>query len=47
MSRGKRPLPGKRPGNMNQDRSDNEADKNTYEDDGDVDDLDCFSDSDE
>ena len=35
-----------RPGNVSQDRSDDEADENTYEDDGDTDDLDLFSDSD-
>ena len=32
---------------MSQNRSDDEADENTYEDDGDIDDLDPFSDSDE
>ena len=54
----KHPLPGKRPcncfgcsnrkhpGNLSQDRSDDEADKNTYKDDGDVDDLYLSSDSD-
>ena len=56
---GKRPLPGKcpcncfgcsngkHPGNTNQDCSDDNADKNTYEDNGNVDDLNPFSDSDE
>ena len=43
----KRPLPGKCPGNVSQDCRDDEADENTYEDNGDVDDLDPFSDSDE
>ena len=33
--------------NVSQNRSDDEADENTYEDDGDIDDLDPFSDSDE
>ena len=42
----KRPLPDKRPGNVSQDRSDDEADENTYEEDGDIYDLDPFSDSD-
>ena len=46
-SNGKRPLLGKCPGNVSQDRRDDKADKNTYKDDGDVDDLDPFSDSDE
>ena len=32
--------------NVSQNRSDDEADENTYVDDGDVDDLDPFSDSD-
>ena len=44
---GERQLPGKRPGNMSQNHSDNEADKHTYKDNGDVDNLDPFSDSDE
>ena len=38
---------GKHPGNVSQDHSDDKANENTYEDDGDVDDLDPFSDSDE
>ena len=46
-SNGKRPFLGKRPGNVSQDCSNDEADENTYEDDGDVDELDSFSDSDE
>ena len=45
-SNGKRPFPGKRLGNVSQDRSDDEADENTYEDDGDVENLDLFSNSD-
>ena len=45
-SNGKCPLPSKRPGNMSQDRSNDKAEENTYED-GDVDDLNPFSDSDE
>ena len=44
---GKCPLPGKCPGYVSQDCRDDEADKNSYEDDGDVDNLDPFSDSDE
>ena len=46
-SNGKRPLPGKHLGNVTQDCSNDEVDENTYEDDGDVDDLDPFFDSDE
>ena len=45
-SNGKRPFPGKHPDNVSQDRSDDEADENTYEDDGDVENLDPFSNSD-
>ena len=47
---GKHPLPDKRPGNVSQDdtsTSNDEADEKTYEDHGDVDDIDPFSDSDE
>ena len=33
--------------NVRQNRSDDEADENTYKDDGDIDDLDPFSDSNE
>ena len=46
-SNGKCPLPGKCPGNVSLDRSDDQANKNAYEDDGDIDDLDPFSHSDE
>ena len=46
-SNGKCPLLGKHPGNVSQDRSDDEANEDTYEDDGDVDNLELFSDSDE
>ena len=45
-SNGKRPLPGKRPDNVSQDHSDDKANENTYKDDGDVDDLNLFFDSD-
>ena len=38
---------GSYPGNVSQDHSDDEADENAYEGDGDIDDLDPFSDSDE
>ena len=38
---------GKHPGNVSQDCSDDNADKNTFEDNGNVDDLNPFSDSDE
>ena len=49
---GKRPcncfgcLNGKRPGNVSQDCSDDKAEENTYEDNGDADNLDPSSDSD-
>ena len=43
----KAPLPGKHPGNVSQDCSNDKPDENTYEDNGDVDNLDPFYDSDE
>ena len=42
-SNGKRPFPGQHPGNVSQDRSNDEVNENTYEDDSDIDDLDPFS----